>query len=203
LPDPIWPTFDQVRGVLYELATGLYGLANSQLPAFKIRDRGLLESAIALPRQSQYETFFDGLAAMVRSITENHPLADGNKRLAVAVLHGTLLVNGYAYVWSDVDVATLVERCAKREIGREEIAEFIEAWTGRIGGDVRVPMELDALAETIEFQRASVRLIPETLGSQGLDVLAVCARHASGQLTEADRVVVDRALARRRDRDIR
>lgn len=88
---PGWPTFEEVVGVLYELASELFGSAVNPYPAFRIDDRGLLESAIALPHQDFYETFSDKLAAMVRSIAANHALQDGNKRLAVAVLHSTVV----------------------------------------------------------------------------------------------------------------
>lgn len=115
-------------GVLYELATGLFGSAENPYPAFEIMDRGLLESALALPHQPYYETFEEKLAAMVRSIAANHALRDGNKRLALAVLHSTLLVNGYVYLWQDDSAEALVVRCAEGDTDFRWLAEFISIW---------------------------------------------------------------------------
>lgn len=70
----IWPTFDQVVGTLYKIATCLFGSADNPYPAFRIRDRWLLESVITLLQHPYYEMFHDGLAAMVRSIAANHSL---------------------------------------------------------------------------------------------------------------------------------
>ena len=71
----------------------LYGSPDQAFPAFRIESRALLESALGLPHQPYYETFADKLAALVRSIACNHALADGNKRLAMTVLHSTLRYN--------------------------------------------------------------------------------------------------------------
>ena len=54
---------------------------------FRIRDLGLLESAVARPRTSvfgedAYPTFPDKVAALMHFIARNHALIDGNKRLA-------------------------------------------------------------------------------------------------------------------------
>lgn len=108
----LWPDFEQVVGVLYELARGLYGSAEHPFPAFHVQSRALLESALALPHQPYYETFYDKLAAMVRSIAANHALEDGNKRLAVTVLHSTLLLNGHCYAGTTMTL--LNSRCGAR-----------------------------------------------------------------------------------------
>ena len=93
-----------------------------------ISNRDLLESAIALPHQSFYLTFWDKLAAMVRSIAANHALLDGNKRLALAVLHSSLCQNHYWWVWSQEDAYYLILRVAQGETGYEWIAAFLEEW---------------------------------------------------------------------------
>ena len=65
----------------------------------EVRDLGLLHSAAARPRasvmgQDAYPTFADKAAALVHSIANNHPLVDGNKRLALAALVAFAGVNG-------------------------------------------------------------------------------------------------------------
>jgi len=56
---------------------------------FRIRDIGLLESAVARPKTSvfgedAYPTFAEKVASLMHSIARNHALIDGNKRLAWA-----------------------------------------------------------------------------------------------------------------------
>ncbi|HHY46819.1 MAG TPA: type II toxin-antitoxin system death-on-curing family toxin [Firmicutes bacterium] len=56
---------------------------------FGLSDRGLLESAHAAPFAGfgEYELYpgiFDKAAALARSIIQNHPFLDGNKRTGVA-----------------------------------------------------------------------------------------------------------------------
>ncbi len=69
---------------------------------FRIRDLGLLESAVARPRTSvfgedAYPTFPDKVAALMHSIARNHALIDGNKRLAWSAARLFCLMN-------DVDI---------------------------------------------------------------------------------------------------
>ncbi len=61
------------------------------LGAGPVRDLGLLDSASARPRssvfgQDAYPTLDLKAAALLHSLAHNHPLVDGNKRLALAWL---------------------------------------------------------------------------------------------------------------------
>ena len=52
-----------------------------------VRDIGLLEAAVHRPRasvlgQDAYPDLFEKAAALLHSLARNHPLVDGNKRLA-------------------------------------------------------------------------------------------------------------------------
>jgi len=54
---------------------------------FRVREIGLLESAVARPKTSvfgedAYLSFAEKTAALLHSIARNHALIDGNKRLA-------------------------------------------------------------------------------------------------------------------------
>jgi len=67
---------------------------------FHLRDAGLLSSAIARPRTTvfgddAYPDLATKAAAMFESLVRNHPLIDGNKRLAVVLTWTFLLNNGY------------------------------------------------------------------------------------------------------------
>jgi death-on-curing protein len=88
---------------LLEIATGV-------LPEVLVRDHGLLESAAARPQTSvfgddAYPTFGGKAAALLHSLARNHPLVDGNKRLAWAATRTFCLLNGRDIVYESVDVA--------------------------------------------------------------------------------------------------
>jgi death on curing protein len=67
-----------------------------------IRDRGLLESAVAMPAQQLSGQFFhEGIPAMAAAyafhISGNHPFVDGNKRAATAAMIAFLSDNGWRF----------------------------------------------------------------------------------------------------------
>ena len=64
-----------------------------------MRDVGLLEAAVHRPRasvlgQDAYPDLFAKAAALMHSLARNHPLADGNKRLAWLATYVFLAKNG-------------------------------------------------------------------------------------------------------------
>ncbi len=64
-----------------------------------VRDVGLLESAVHRPRasvlgQDAYSDLFTKAAALLHSLAGNHPLVDGNKRLAWLATYVFLAKNG-------------------------------------------------------------------------------------------------------------
>src|SRR5207253_8662579 len=59
-----------------------------------IRDIRLLESAVFRPQIGYYNSIAEEAAALMESLANNHPFLDGNKRVAFAVAHTFLLVNG-------------------------------------------------------------------------------------------------------------
>ena len=65
-----------------------------------IRDRGLLESALAQPRQSAFQTDIypaipEKAAALAFFISENQPFLDGNKRTAAVAMITFLRLNSF------------------------------------------------------------------------------------------------------------
>lgn len=65
-----------------------------------VRDLGLLESSLARASMTSYgQELYPGIhvkmAATLDSVNRNHPLVDGNKRLAWIVVAATYRVNGY------------------------------------------------------------------------------------------------------------
>ena len=90
----------------------LLEIGNSLIPDFRVREIGLLEAAAARPQtlvfgNDAYDTFPLKAAALMHSIARNHPLVDGNKRLAWAATRTFCILNGYD-IFNDVDSAEIV-----------------------------------------------------------------------------------------------
>ena len=60
-----------------------------------LRDAGALESAIMRPQLGYYDGLLDEAAALLESLTMNHPFVDGNKRTAFAATEVFLSLNGH------------------------------------------------------------------------------------------------------------
>ncbi|MEI7475669.1 MAG: type II toxin-antitoxin system death-on-curing family toxin [bacterium] len=60
-----------------------------------LRDAGALEAALYRPQTGYYEDIIQEAAALWESLSQNHPFIDGNKRVAFAVTHTFLAINGY------------------------------------------------------------------------------------------------------------
>ena len=74
-----------------------------------IRDEGLLESALARPRQlhtygQPTPDLADLAAATAFGLARNHPFVDGNKRIAFVVTELLLQLNGFELTASDDDL---------------------------------------------------------------------------------------------------
>jgi death-on-curing protein len=97
---------DPLREIDYLSFDDLLDIAAGVIGEVKVRDLGLLASAAARPRTSvfgadAYPTFADKAAALMHALARNHPLLDGNKRLAWAGCRVFCLLNGHDL---DVDV---------------------------------------------------------------------------------------------------
>ena len=89
--------------------------------------RGLLDSALRAPMQTLdgrflHRTVFDKAAALFRSIVQNHPLLDGNKRTGLTATFVFLLINGYFFWMPRHEAVALALSIAKREIDVPEIS---------------------------------------------------------------------------------
>ncbi|BBM88600.1 death on curing protein [Spirochaetota bacterium] len=60
-----------------------------------ICDKSAFESAILAQKNAYYEEIEECAAGYIRSIVQNHPLIDGNKRFALHVATNFLDINGY------------------------------------------------------------------------------------------------------------
>ncbi len=88
----------------------------------EVRDLGLLESACARPLttvfgQDAYPTPETKAGALLQSLTRNHALVDGDKRLGLAALMAFLGVNGHRLTWSNDEACDFVIAVAAGELG--------------------------------------------------------------------------------------
>ena len=72
--------------------------------AHGVRDRGSLESAILRPQMGYYDGLIEEAAALMESLSQNHPFIDGNKRVAFYATDAFLRLNGY-YIDCDNEAA--------------------------------------------------------------------------------------------------
>ncbi|MGL5137369.1 MAG: type II toxin-antitoxin system death-on-curing family toxin [Beijerinckiaceae bacterium] len=94
-----------------------------------IRDEGLIDSALARPRNlAAYESDADIalLAASIAfGIAKNHPLIDGNKRTASVAMELFLIDHGVLLTAEDGDAVLTFLALASGEIGEAELARWI------------------------------------------------------------------------------
>jgi death-on-curing protein len=92
-----------------------------------IRDAGLLESALARPRQAAAYEHGDipTLAALYAlAIIRNHPFVDGNKRVGTVLLETFLELHDYTLEASDTDLLATILAVTAHEL----IDEGFTAW---------------------------------------------------------------------------
>lgn len=92
---------------------------------FFIRDAGLLSSAIARPRTTvfgndAYPDLQTQTAALFESLVRNHPLLDGNKRLAVVLTWTFLLNNGFRLEHTEDEAYDFTIAAASGELTLEQ-----------------------------------------------------------------------------------
>ena len=96
-----------------------------------LRDRGLLESAIARPQQARtYEILRPDVCALSAlytiAIVKNHPFVDGNKRVGFIALQTFLEMNGYDFTATDASVVTNVLGLAAGTLGEHEFMGWVK-----------------------------------------------------------------------------
>jgi death-on-curing protein len=113
----------------------LLHVARRTLGEVEVRDVGLLESASARPRstafgEDAYPSIHAKAAALLHSIARNHPLVDGNKRLALASSIAFYGLNGFRLTLSNDEAYELVIAVAAGELDDvERIAGRLESGT--------------------------------------------------------------------------
>ena len=96
-----------------------------------VRDDGLLNSALARPRQhfayARTADIVELAAIYTAGIVRNHPFIDGNKRTGFVVGILFLELNGYGFTASEEDAANAVFALAAGDIEEADYAAFLRA----------------------------------------------------------------------------
>ena len=102
-----------------------------------VRDAGLLESALARPRNIwAYAESTPSLATLAAAyafgISSNHPFVDGNKRMALVVSFAFLDVNGLEVTASQEEAFLTILGLAAGEITEAELALWFAQHTASL-----------------------------------------------------------------------
>ena len=92
-----------------------------------IRDAGMLDSAMARPRNlADYgePDVADLAAAYAYGIARNHPFVDGNKRTAAVISETFLMLNGQALQATDAELVVAFVALAAGELSKDELADW-------------------------------------------------------------------------------
>lgn len=111
---------------IHEFAVQLYGGSTG------LRDGGLLESALASPRQTMFdEELYPELAAkaaiLLVGLVKNHPFVDGNKRTAFLATLRFLEVNGYTLAAAEDELFNLIQNIVSSRVEKEQVTQWFLA----------------------------------------------------------------------------
>ena len=94
-----------------------------------LRDRGLLESALAMPAatfagEELHPSLEEQAAAYLFHLVKNHPFVDGNKRVGLACSLVFLRLNGIRVRATDDDLVDIVMGVAEGKRSKADVAVF-------------------------------------------------------------------------------
>lgn len=103
-----------------------------------VREPGLLESALARPRQifsyRPESTLFELAAAYGFGLARNHPFIDGNKRAALAIIGLFLEINGFGLDASESEAVVRMQQLAAGTLSESALAHWISDSSVPTGG---------------------------------------------------------------------
>ena len=123
MKEPEWVLHETVLALHEQLLAQFGGLSG-------VRDVGLLESALARPRQLLAygkPTLASLAAAYADGLVRNHPFLDGNKRTGFTVAVLFLELNGFHFHASEADAVVQTLALAAREIDAVAYEEWLSA----------------------------------------------------------------------------
>ena len=121
--EPVFLTLDEILAIQAEQIQRYGGTEG-------LRDRRLLESAIAMPAATYageflHPTLFEMAAAYLFHLCNNHPFLDGNKRTALAACLAFLWLNDLEVVTDPDEIADLVLGVADGSVGKAQVAVYL------------------------------------------------------------------------------
>jgi death on curing protein len=90
-----------------------------------IRDHSALEAALGRPQSGYYRDVIEQAAALLESLSQNHPFVDGNKRTAISVTAAFLRINGFRLNFDDLDAHGFLMQLYENNQFR---MEWLEPW---------------------------------------------------------------------------
>jgi death on curing protein len=98
--------------------------------SYGVRDHGLLDAAVAMPRQQFGGEYLHGdlpamAAAYMFHIAQNHPFVDGNKRAAVLCALAFLSLNGIQELPDPKELESTTLQVAAGEMGKDALVRWI------------------------------------------------------------------------------
>jgi death on curing protein len=128
--EPVWIE-ERDALVLHDRLLALHGGASG------VRDRALLQSAVARPRQhyayAKNADAIDMASAYTTGIVRNHPFVDGNKRTGFVVGILFLELNGYGFTASEEDATQAIMALAAGTLDEPGYIAFLRANTSPAG----------------------------------------------------------------------
>ena len=103
------------------------------IPDFRIRDIGLLESAVHRPAtviygQEAYPSIEGKIAALMHSLAANHALIDGNKRLTWSSGRLFAILNNLDFYVGIDEAEGVIISLASGELDAKSLAPIIGKW---------------------------------------------------------------------------
>ena len=108
-------------------------IGEALIPDFRIRDIGLLESAVNRPEmtvygQEAYKTLAEKIAALMHSLASNHALVDGNKRITWSCGRVFAILNGCDFEVEVDEAERVIVALASGELDAKSLAPIIKKW---------------------------------------------------------------------------
>lgn len=128
MKSPVW-VLSEVVVALHDRLLAEFGGASG------LRDGGLLESALARPRNLQAygsPSVFDLAASYAFGLVKNHPFVDGNKRIGFAVAVVFLEINDRRFVAGEADAVVKTLALAAGAINEAVFAAWLKANARRL-----------------------------------------------------------------------
>jgi death-on-curing protein len=114
-----------------EAVTGIDVTVLARAPRINLLDSALHAPQASFGGHDMYPEFLDQAAVLAVRVSRNHPLLDGNKRLAWGCLTMFCSLNGHQLdVPTEEAVATMLA-VASSEIDESSLAEWLAVWVDR------------------------------------------------------------------------